>query len=52
MKMANQSKQGKMKKDQSIQQHGKQAAHNDVEFGSEYATGNTQGQSQKKSGKQ
>ncbi|WP_169729590.1 hypothetical protein [Ectobacillus panaciterrae] len=50
--MANQSRQGKVNKDQSSQQYGKQTANNDVEFGSEYTMGNTQSQSQKKSGKQ
>lgn len=50
--MGKQSRQGKMNKDQNSQQYGNQGAHNDVEFSSEYAVGNTQSQSQKKSGKQ
>lgn len=46
------SKQGKQNADQTTKQLAKQKAKNDVEFGSDTQVGNSQHQSQKKSGKQ
>ncbi|WP_185806817.1 hypothetical protein [Bacillus sp. HMF5848] len=46
------SKQGKLNQEQSAQQLKKQQGRNDVEFGSDYQVGNSQNQSQKKSGRQ
>ncbi|PFG03787.1 hypothetical protein [Bacillus sp. es.034] len=46
------SKQGRKSMDQTSQQLAKQKAKNDVEFASDTQMGNTEGQSQKKSGRQ
>lgn len=46
------SKQGRQNSEQTSQQLAKQKAKNDVEFGSDVQVGNSQYQSQKKSGKQ
>lgn len=46
------SKQGRQNKDQSAQQIGRQQGKNDIELGTEFQVGNSNSQSQKKSGKQ
>ncbi|MFI8684265.1 hypothetical protein [Rossellomorea sp. NPDC077527] len=46
------SKQGKKNMDQTSEQLAKQKAKNDVEFASDTQIGNSNGQSQKKSGTQ
>ncbi|WP_176483700.1 MULTISPECIES: hypothetical protein [Bacillus] len=46
------SKQGRQNKNQTREQVEKHDKHNDVEFGSDYQVGNSNSQSQKKSGKQ
>jgi hypothetical protein len=46
------SKEGKQSKDQTSEQLAKQKAKNDVEFGADIQLGNSQNQSQKKSGRQ
>lgn len=46
------SNQGRKNKEQTGQQLDKQQGKNDVEFGSEFQVGNSQEQSQKKSGRQ
>jgi hypothetical protein len=46
------SKQGRQNKNQTRERIEKQDKRNDIELGSEYQVGNSQSQSQKKSGKQ
>lgn len=46
------SKQGMQKKDQTREQIEKQDHRNDIEMGEDYQIGNTDSQSQKKSGRQ
>jgi hypothetical protein len=46
------SKQGRINKDQTAQQLAKQQGRNDIELGADFQIGNSQSQSQKKSGKQ
>jgi hypothetical protein len=46
------SKQGRQDKNQTAQQLAKQAGRNDIELGTDFQIGNSNSQSQKKSGKQ
>jgi hypothetical protein len=46
------SKQGRLDKNQTAQQVAKQQGKNDIELGTDFQIGNSNSQSQKKSGKQ
>jgi hypothetical protein len=52
MEESRMTKQGKMNKDQRSQQIGMQRGKSDVELGEDYQVGNSNSQSQKKSGRQ